>query len=810
MKQDYDILASGFQLIGRLMIVLLMLECVLIRQVGYLAWSYITTGLLLTWVIWMIGGIIWKTNNVPGNPVYVFILSLAGIFAWHLIADQYVPQIPKSGLFGSVNMSMLFHLVLIALSVLLSQCFFGYGSPPKRLLDVIAVVMMAGTLVITFRGHLETVNAPGVLCFCGICIWLVPLTRRKRVEKTPFPEPGLLDKTRYVVRLFVAVLVLAGLLIATQGREILWGAAVGCLPVIAYLTRRRSKPLLAKFIIALGVVVTIAAGLIVASRDSIPISPVGMGEKGFCFVSAGDSGFSLIMATTGYIGMSCFAIGTVGLALWSLFRTRYVSGGASVRATLWVAAVLFSTAALLVPGGYVNPVNVIVFGFVWGLLPRMTGVTPKFRSVWIPGLVVMCVVITAGVVSNSGLLMKMCTLHHWGDKALHFFGGGVLGMLMGWWFGAKRRWLGVVGIITAALIGGAGELGQKLFATRAFEWADWKYHSMGVAVALALYILAMGCCLVMTPQHKLYWPKNDFVVCTGWFSRLMLLSVTTGFILFWLVGMLISITTVWRQPKPTFMISDLVAVESHKHLELPGTTNYPIAGKINTLMSVSSGNCNPQMAGQNSRKKMYTVSPVLGNVASGFYHVSIKGTPFGPFAYDRQEAFALITTEPQGLCLLNAQDALRWEINSQPQFREMLTLLKKRGKIVFVHPGTSKDYDQIRVALRKLFPDIPCVCNVMWESGLNSTLGHILWMLRWNKRSPDDPPRITAVSSDQSFIDATRSYFKLDEGKFLTTLTIGKDEGKNPVPSATTLSESISPQRGYFINLSDAVDSLRN
>ena len=121
-----------------------------------------------------------------------------------------------------------------------------------------------------------------------------------------------------------------------------------------------------------------------------------MGEKGFCFVSAGNSGFSLIVATTGYIGMSCFAVGTVGLALWSLFRTRYISGGGAVRATLWVGAVLFSTVALLVPGGYVNPVNVIVFGLVWGLLPRMTGVIPKFRPVWIPVLVVMCVVVTAG------------------------------------------------------------------------------------------------------------------------------------------------------------------------------------------------------------------------------------------------------------------------------------------------------------------------------------------------------------------------------------------------------------------------------
>ena len=208
------------------MIVLLMLECVLIRQAGYLAWSYITTGLLFIWVIWMIGGIIWKTNRVPGNKVYIFILSMVAIFAWHLIADQFIPQISKSGMLGSVNMSMLFHLVLLALSVLLAQCFFGYGSPSKRLLDIIALIIMTGTLVTTYRGYSETVNATGVLCFCGICIWLLPLTRKNASKNIFVAEPRFLDRTRHILRLLVAAAFIVTLTIITHGREIIWGAAV--------------------------------------------------------------------------------------------------------------------------------------------------------------------------------------------------------------------------------------------------------------------------------------------------------------------------------------------------------------------------------------------------------------------------------------------------------------------------------------------------------------------------------------------------------------------------------------------------------
>ncbi|MCK5114076.1 MAG: hypothetical protein KAR11_04865 [Phycisphaerae bacterium] len=807
MKLERDILASGFQIIGRCMIVLLMLQCVLIRQTGYIPWSYITTGLLITWIVWMVGGIIWKTNRVPGNQVYVFILSLAGVFTWHLIADQYIPRVSKSGLLGSVNMSMLFHLVLLALSVLLSQCFFGYGAPPRRILDVIAGIIMGGTLAVTFRGYSEAINAPGVLCLCGVCIWLVGLTRRKRVTKvtTLFTEVRPFDRTRNIIRIAIPILVVATLLVATSGKEIIWIAAAGCLPVLAYLIRRKKSALLARGIIVFGVVATVVTGLIMAMADGIPVSAFGMGEKGFCYVSAGGSGFSLITATTGFVGMSCFAIGTVGLALWSLFRARYASGGGSLRATLWVAAVLFSTVALLVPGGYVNPVNVIVFGFVWGLLPRMTGVTPKFRPAWIPGLAVMCVVISAGVVANSGLLIKMSMLHQWRDKCLHLFGGMVLGVLLSWWLGSRRRWLGVVGLVVAVLIGGAGELGQKLFTTRAFEWADWKFHAMGVAIAALLYTIAMGCCLVMTPQRKLYWPKSDFALCAGWFSRLLLLSMTVGIIMFWLVGMLLSITTVWKNPEPTFLVSDRVALESKKSISLAGITNYSVAGKINTLMSTPSGSDNPLMAGQSNRRALQ-VFPRLGEVTSGFYRVSIQGTPFGPFAYDKQQASALVVASFEGICLLNARDVLRWSKDSPQQLREMIGLLQHRGKIVFVHPGTAADYAPTRDALLQLFPKIPCVCNLTLESGTNRTLSSLSGSLRWKKRPVGKVPMLITISTDADFIKAVHRYFDFGGKKLVTSITV---DASVPATRPTTRPVGLLSQQ-RFANLSDVIKSLQD
>jgi len=170
----------------------------------------------------------------------------------------------------------------------------------------------------------------------------------------------------------------------------------------------------------------------------------------------------------------------------------------------------------------------------------------------------------------------------------------------------------------------------------------------------------------------------------------------------------------------------------------------------------------------------------------------------------------LITAIPQSLCLINARDVMRWEKNSRPQFREMLRLLQKRGKIVFVHPGTAEDYESPRDTLGKLFPDIPYVCNLTRGSGLNRTLSYIAWMLRWKRRSPYNHPQVTAVSSDPTFVDAAQRYFNFGEGKFITTFTIGKDGEKSPATSAAAIPKNTLSRRRYFTNLSGAVDLLRN
>ena len=311
----------------------------------------------------------------------------------------------------------------------------------------------------------------------------------------------------------------------------------------------------------------------------------------------------------------------------------------------------------------------------------------------------------------------------------------------------------------------------------------------------------------MTPQRKLYWPKNDFVLCTGWFSRLILLSTTVGCILFWLAGMLISIVTVWKQPKPTFVVSDVIAVESEKTLFMRGISNYPIAGKINTLMSTTSGSCNPQMAWQSIRNKCIRVFPRVGKVNSGFYRVLIKGTPFGPFAYDHQEASTLVVSEFQPLYLINAQDVLRWETNSQLQLHQMIRLLQKRGKIVFVHPGTPTDYENTRDELLKLFPEIPCVCDLTLESGMNRTLNYIAWMLKWAKRTSDNTPVVTAISSDSEFITTAHQDFDLGKSRYINSIIVGNKKTDISTPLDST---SSSLRREHFRNLKTTINSLQN
>ena len=64
-------------------------------------------------------------------------------------------------------------------------------------------------------------------------------------------------------------------------------------------------------------------------------------------------------------------------------------------------------------------------------------------------------------------------------------------MLLAWQMGTRRVWLGLLGILLAALMGGPAELAQYLASNRTAEFRDWVHHVMGSAAAIAPYLLCV-------------------------------------------------------------------------------------------------------------------------------------------------------------------------------------------------------------------------------------------------------------------------------------------------------------------------------
>ncbi len=133
-------------------------------------------------------------------------------------------------------------------------------------------------------------------------------------------------------------------------------------------------------------------------------------------------------------------------------------------------------------------------GFTWGLLPQMLGKLTKPRSGTLLLAVVVGLVGVVSVARNRGLITwstEALVRSQLADKWMHMVLGFMLTMLLAWLFGARRVWLGLVGIVIAAAMGGMGEVLQFVFR-KPMDMRDWMAHLMGSAAAVTPYLLCMA------------------------------------------------------------------------------------------------------------------------------------------------------------------------------------------------------------------------------------------------------------------------------------------------------------------------------
>jgi hypothetical protein len=759
----------------------------LLWRPGYFAWSLLTGGVLLLWTLLMFDDIARCVNRVRGNAVYWLIFGCCVILGGHLLADQYIPQVEASKLSGGINISMFFHLTLIAVAVLLAQRIGDIPSLGSIFPDSLAVLMTLGGGITAAA----VPNGPGrdtlwLIAASGICIGLIPLVRAFSINATintyfsDLPPPV---KVKLLLRLFVASC--AAILLLVIANLFCLSVIAGCAIIVGilYISARLGKPIACWAVAGLGAAAVIVS-LYHTANFSFAEGILGMGEKGFSMVFGGSSGLSILFATTGWAGVVLVIFGGGAIAASGMLRTKRAAPESLAISAVWILATFIASAAFFARGGYVSPASVIALAVTWGLWPKMVGEKAcKERSGWILLAVVFSLLGLVAIVKDPGLLGAMGTTCGLKDKGQHFIAGFLVTMVVVWVMGRRWWWLGAIGLGLAAMSGGVAEIVQKEFSKgRGAEMADWKAHLWGSAVAGLIFVV--GVCYrhaMRMTQRGSRKRKRIGRVLAVILQSAVLLSIL-AFAAWWSWSVCKAIDHRWKMQRPVVTISDVLMIpRGEKPLYIRGWTNDKTATIADSILTSIPGRNNPELGSQSSSRGFLRILPRLTNVQPGIIKPWFKGSPFGPLGYVREKGIVNCIKFGQPVLAIDARDAERWRKNSLETFRALLDGLPQGQAVVFVHPGPALKFRQDRESLRAVFPDIPCVCNVTFGSGANRTIGPLRNILRSKKKIL---PRTRVITSDMKFAKLFRGYFgKACKADIITSQPPTTNAKKKPKPN---------------------------
>jgi len=526
---------------------------------SYFSWGALVGGLMVALLLWLCWQTVTVDRTVPGHPVYLVLLVPGAVLTYHLACTGLGAAAHDSGrLSGALNMSMLFHLALLATSVMLSQSLLPRAVSRAGVASVCGAAMIGGGILAGLWADAQPVKFPmSLVGFGGVAVWLAPLWRPD-VMSSPQeqgPGPGRLELRILCVAVattaagllawncpsaavFAAVaaglvLVFASVIFARHSRPMLvTGAVLAVVVGLAAAVWALGLPELLCLggpILGLGGAVLAAAGGLAAAvwapglpellRLDGPI--LGLGEEAFGqviiesrdalrAVTAADSGLYIL---SGMVGLTAALLTVAGLLVCLatlLLRARRDHPGSQAQTAAWTVAACLSAAALLAPGGLFVPAVVLSVGLTWGLTAGLSGRAARPR----PGITVLVslVAITTlmGVARHDGLVIWAAS-SVWpgpgGDKLLHAVFGLMLAMTLAWLMGSRNLWWGLAAIVLAALVGGAGEMIQSVTSSGRFvEWDDWIAHAAGSVIAVIPYLLCVGARLGESPDAR---PPED-------------------------------------------------------------------------------------------------------------------------------------------------------------------------------------------------------------------------------------------------------------------------------------------------------------
>ena len=464
--------------------------------VGYRSWGGLTAGLLAVMGLWLMCGLLGDDHTVRGHPFYVVLAVPAVILACHFVRHAlFEPPLLDHTLSGSLDLSMLFHLALLAGAVLLTQNFFPGAARHVAVLAMCGAAMMVGSVAaVAWQQTVEARNALALLGLAGVAVWLSLLWGLAPQDDLGAVPPPL--RRRDLRLACIAVAVAATVVFASLApRATVWaGVVVGGALILGgvLFPRRRVVLLVVGGVLAGGGlhVMALLSGP-VARFDFVGARCFGSGEEAFGRLSAGDNGLAILIGTVGWAGFAWVMAAAFVCAVWLLLRAAQ-RGADQGRAVVWVAATALASSSVLAGGGAFIPTALLAVAFTWGMLPAMLGRTPRRHPGTFLLVPVLILMLAMGIGRSAGLVNWMSGAFGYGDKMLHVAGGVVLAAVSVWLVGSKRWWAGLLAIAVVALLGGAGELLQLVVAWRGGDLADWGAHAVGSGLVAVPYLLCVG------------------------------------------------------------------------------------------------------------------------------------------------------------------------------------------------------------------------------------------------------------------------------------------------------------------------------
>jgi len=102
----------------------------------------------------------------------------------------------------------------------------------------------------------------------------------------------------------------------------------------------------------------------------------------------------------------------------------------------------------------------------------------------------------------------------------------------------------------------------------------------------------------------------------------------------------------------------------------------------------------------------------VGTAPVGIHRLDVKGVPYGAFAFEKSQPIFQVVPPGCPVVMVDARLAVRALDEERQTVLEAVELLRRRGVVVFFHPGPLYEYENYRRMLREAFPDSPVACVV--------------------------------------------------------------------------------------------------